>query len=373
MQRSPPVILTSAPALGPCYPEGGGAAGERLDSKHALNKPAAPPITAMAQLRTSLAARRRHSRARMAKTGPRMGSLTPTLQNEKETGRRQRQHPDPVEIDPSPTQKRQAQPFIDQARDRRRDGQHGAGMHGHGGERDRQGSRRRQLAQRRRREAERDDHGDQHQAGAMAGRHRERPQPQPDHAGLHADAQAMAMPVERVIDGPAQQYVPGQRIQKVAIEDKPKGHDSGHDDGDRKRMSHRDRDERQPYDAPAPPVQPQRRREQPPHGGVDAVEGAEAREDEPRRYFRHRLHRGRVTTSPAQLLWSGHNSKVMPPPSYGGGAPEGGGGGRPYRRSPIISDLELASTSTGAFPLRPCGPPPPCAPQKALRRGRQMK
>src|SRR5882757_2778548 len=48
-----------------------------------------------------------------------------------------------------------------------------------------------------------------------------------------------------------------------------------------------------------------------------------------------------------------------PPPSYGGGALEGGGGGRPHRRSPIISDLKFAGTSTGAFPLRPCGPPPP--------------
>src|SRR5580704_8105595 len=47
----------------------------------------------------------------------------------------------------------------------------------------------------------------------------------------------------------------------------------------------------------------------------------------------------------------------MPPPSYGGGAPDGGGGGRPHRRSPKISDLKLAGTSTGAFP-----PPPPPAP-----------
>ena len=124
----------------------------------------------------------------------------------------------------------------------------------------------------------------------MACRHRERPQAKPDHAGLHADAHAMAMAVKRVVEGPAQEHGPGQRIQKVSIEDKPQRHDSGHDDGDRKRMPQRDRDERQPHDAPAPPVQPQRRRKQPTHRGVDAVEGAEAREDEPRRQFRHRLH-----------------------------------------------------------------------------------
>src|SRR5713226_3465921 len=46
-------------------------------------------------------------------------------------------------------------------------------------------------------------------------------------------------------------------------------------------------------------------------------------------------------------------------PSYGGGAPEGGGGGRPQKRSLGISDLKSAITSTAAFPLRPCGPPPP--------------
>src|SRR5882757_7434352 len=52
----------------------------------------------------------------------------------------------------------------------------------------------------------------------------------------------------------------------------------------------------------------------------------------------------------AKRLQSGHNSEVIPPPSYGGGAPEGGGGGRPHRRSPEISDLKFAGTSTGAFP-----------------------
>src|SRR5882672_2885217 len=71
------------------------------------------------------------SRARIAKIGPCMGSLI-VLQNEKEAGRRQRRHPDPIEIDPPPTQKCQAQPFIDQARDCRRDGKHGACMEGHG-------------------------------------------------------------------------------------------------------------------------------------------------------------------------------------------------------------------------------------------------
>src|SRR6266699_1362816 len=46
--------------------------------------------------------------------------------------------------------------------------------------------------------------------------------------------------------------------------------------------------------------------------------------------------------------------------SYGGGAPEGDGGGRPHSRSLKISDLESISALTGAFPLRPCGSPPPC-------------
>jgi len=52
----------------------------------------------------------------------------------------------------------------------------------------------------------------------------------------------MAMAVKRVIEGPAQEHGPGQRIQKVSVEDKPQRHDSGHDDGDRNRMPHRDRE-----------------------------------------------------------------------------------------------------------------------------------
>src|SRR5271170_7323129 len=62
----------------------------------------------------------------------------------------------------------------------------------------------------------------------------------------------------------------------------------------------------------------------------------------------------------------------LPPPSYGSafwplcgqkrpGAPEGGGGGKPQRRFRECHDhdLKLSGISTEAFPLRPCGPPPP--------------
>src|SRR5258708_39667036 len=38
---------------------------------------------------------------------------------------------------------------------------------------------------------------------------------------------------------------------------------------------------------------------------------------------------------------------------------EGTGGGGPHRRSSKISDLKSARSSTEAFPLRPCRPPPP--------------
>ena len=51
----------------------------------------------------------------------------------------------------------------------------------------------------------------------------------------------------------------------------------------------------------------------------------------------------------------------LPPPSYGGGAPSDGAEGE----SPTETILKIsrsgnpARASTGAFPLRPCGPPPP--------------
>ena len=46
-------------------------------------------------------------------------------------------------------------------------------------------------------------------------------------------------------------------------------------------------------------------------------------------------------------------------PVLRGRCPRRGRRGKAPRRSSKISDLKSASTSTGAFPLRPCGPPPP--------------
>ena len=46
------------------------------------------------------------------------------------------------------------------------------------------------------------------------------------------------------------------------------------------------------------------------------------------------------------------------PPSYGGGATSYGAEGE-SPRDDLNHDLKFAGASTGAFPLRPCGPPPP--------------
>ena len=51
--------------------------------------------------------------------------------------------------------------------------------------------------------------------------------------------------------------------------------------------------------------------------------------------------------------------KVIPPPSYGGGAPLYGAEGEGPKDDLEDPDLKSADSSTGAFPLRPFGPPPP--------------
>src|SRR5205807_3317574 len=65
--------------------------------------------------------------------------------------------------------------------------------------------------------------------------------------------------------------------------------------------------------------------------------------------------------------------KVIPLPSYGGGAPSHGAEGEGSRDDLEDHDLKSAGTSSGAFPLRPFGPPPPydgCRIHTSLLRGR---
>src|SRR4029077_3479804 len=50
-----------------------------------------------------------------------------------------------------------------------------------------------------------------------------------------------------------------------------------------------------------------------------------------------------------------HGTLYLPPPSHGGGY----GRGKAPKAILKISDLKLAGAHTVAFPLRPCGPPPP--------------
>src|SRR5262249_25569760 len=76
-----------------------------------------------------------------------------------------------------------------------------------------------------------------------------------------------------------------------------------------------------------------------------------------------------VRSGPAQLKMTarGTGMATIPPPSYGGGGAGGGGWGAgggeggegPKRESSRNHDLDSSDTSTAAFPLRPCWPPPP--------------
>jgi hypothetical protein len=60
---------------------------------------------------------------------------------------------------------------------------------------------------------------------------------------------------------------------------------------------------------------------------------------------------------PAKLLRSGHISN--PSPVIGGGAPSYGAEGEGRRQDASDCDVGIRKISTEAFPLRPCGPPPP--------------
>src|SRR5262249_18504032 len=65
------------------------------------------------------------------------------------------------------------------------------------------------------------------------------------------------------------------------VDHEPEAQEDCERDGDRGRMAERDRHEREQHDPLALAVQSERNREQPSHGGIDAVIKAEAPEDDP--------------------------------------------------------------------------------------------
>ena len=124
--------------------------------------------------------------------------------------------------------------------------------------------------------------GHEHEPGPMRRRHQERPDGERDGAGPHADADAMAPPIEMVVDGPGDQREAADDPQRPLVDGQIERHDDDGDGADRERVAHRDRDQRLEHRGPPVPVQSEGHREQPAHGGIQPVKGAEPHQGQPR-------------------------------------------------------------------------------------------
>ena len=67
-------------------------------------------------------------------------------------------------------------------------------------------------------DAQRRQERDQHQAGAVRHGHQERPGAEAGHAGGHAEADPVAVAVERVPGGPADQHEAGRAAHQTRVE-----------------------------------------------------------------------------------------------------------------------------------------------------------
>src|SRR5258708_40337641 len=115
----------------------------------------------------------------------------------------------------------------------------------------------------------------------MGRRHEEGPEHETDLTGSHADAHPVAMTVDLMVDGPADQQETGAGKNQTLVYHHPGDDDRSRDDGDRQRMPQRDRRQRPEDGAPALAMQTERDGEPPPHRRVETVEGAQPRPHQP--------------------------------------------------------------------------------------------
>ena len=78
----------------------------------------------------------------------------------------------------------------------------------------------------------------------MRGGHDERPGEQPKQPGAQPDMQAVAMPVEEMIEAPGDEQHAREDAEGVGVDRHAERHHRVDDDGNRRRMPERDRNQR---------------------------------------------------------------------------------------------------------------------------------
>ena len=122
---------------------------------------------------------------------------------------------------------------------------------------------------------------DQHQPGAVGHGHQEGPGAEAGQARGHAEAHPVAVAVDGVPGGPAEQDQAAEAADHRRVEQGAEGHDREDDGEHGQGVAERDRDQGHQDHAPAAAVQAQCGGEQPAHGRVEAVEGAEPGQAQP--------------------------------------------------------------------------------------------
>src|SRR5439155_19483192 len=116
----------------------------------------------------------------------------------------------------------------------------------------------------------------------MRGRHEEGPEHETDLTGSHANAHAVAVTIELVIDRPTDEQQTATGEKQILRHHYARDDDCSRDDGDRQRMAERDRRQRPKDGRPAIAMQTESDGEQPSHRRVETVKGTEPGHHEPR-------------------------------------------------------------------------------------------
>ena len=83
------------------------------------------------------------------------------------------------------------------------------------------------------------------------------------------------MPVEEMIEAPGDEQHAGEDAEGVGVDRHAERHHRVDDDGNRRRMPQRDRNQRDQHDPSALPIEAERHGKQPAHGRVEPVKRAE--------------------------------------------------------------------------------------------------
>ena len=129
--------------------------------------------------------------------------------------------------------------------------------------------------------AQPDQHRHQHQPRAVRRGHQERPQHQLARPDAHADPARVAEAGGDLVGGEAEQRRPPQRQEQPLRDHQPEHADRDRGQSDGQRVAEGDRPQRRRHRAQPPLLQAQGDGEEPAHGRVQSVEGAQGRQRQP--------------------------------------------------------------------------------------------